>query len=109
MSRYSATSVGVLADNDHGEGWVVFRWPHERYGVEELRIDLEGHCSRHMPIHSGEGPPEFVELQRDLIRLRFDPGLAEKLQLPEEIEIAFRLTDEEFCELRRVVEYFNGA
>ena len=109
MTRYAATSVDVLADTDYGEGWVVFQWPHERYGVEELRIDLDGHCSRRMPIHSGEGPPEFAELRRDQIRLRFDPVLAKKLQLSEEIEIAFRLTDEEFAELRRVVEYFSGA
>ncbi len=50
MSRYTATSVGVLADTDHGEGWVVFRWPHDGYGYEELTINLDGHCSRPMPI-----------------------------------------------------------
>lgn len=108
MSPYSATSVGVMVDTDHGEGWVVFRWPHERYGHEELTIDLDGHCSRRMPIHSGEGPPEFVELQRDSIKLRFDPALADKLQLAEEIEISFSLSDDEFAELRHVVEYFSG-
>lgn len=108
MSRYTAISVGVLADTDHGEGRVVFKWPHELYGYEELTIDLDGYCSRRMPIHSGDGPPEFVELRRDSIKLRFTRSLAEKLQLAEEIEISFQLSDDEFSKLQRVVEYFNG-
>ena len=61
-----------------------------------------------MPIHSGDGPPEFVELRRDGIKLRFARPLAEKLQLAEEIEISFCLSDGEFSELRRVVQFFNG-
>ena len=105
MSQYSATSVVVQADLDHGEGDVVFQWPHPRYGYEELKIDLDGHCSRRMPIYSGSGPPEIVELRQDGIRIRFDPTLAQKLRLEEEIEILFRLSDGEFVELRGVVDY----
>ena len=109
MSRYSATYVGVQADADHGEGRIVFRWAHERYGHEELSIDLDGHCARRMPLCSGDGPPEIVELRRDGIRIRFDPILAQKLGLEEEIEILFRLPDAEFLELRRAVDYFDGT
>ncbi|MHC5540406.1 hypothetical protein ACYOEI_19470 [Singulisphaera rosea] len=108
MSQYVASYVGVNADTDHGEGWVVFRWPHERYGYEELTIDLDGNCRRRMPIYSGAGPPEFVEPRRDGIRIRIGPALAQKLGLEEEIEIVFRLPDSEFVELRRVVDYFGG-
>ena len=109
MSQYSATYVGVQADTDHGEGRVVFRWPDDSYGYEELRIDLDGHCSRRMPLYSGTGPPEIVELRRDGIRIRFDPMLARKLVLEEEIEILFCLPEAEFVELRRGVDYFDGT
>ena len=98
-----------MADIDHGEGWVTFRWFHEVYGYEEPRIDLDGHCSRRMPIRSGSGPPEFVELRRDGVKLGFDPESARKLRLDEEIEISFSLPEPEFQEFRRVVDYFGGA
>ncbi len=108
MSRYTASRVEVQADTDAGEGWIVFQWPHELYGYEELKIDLDGHCSRRMPIHSGEGPPEFVELRRDGIRLRFATALARNLRLDEEIDILFELPEAEFSALRRAVEFFEG-
>jgi hypothetical protein len=109
MQHYSATSVQVLADTDHSEGWVVFRWAHDVYGYEELRIDLDGHCSRRMPSHSGSGPPEFVELRRDRVKLGFGAELARKLRLDEEVEISFSLLEPEFQELRRVIDYFGEA
>lgn len=109
MDRYSASHVYISADTDHGEGWVVFEWPDETYGYEQLKIDLDGHCSRRMPIRSGSGPPEFVEVNADRIRLRFDATLAHRLSLAEEIEITYRLTEQEFEELRQVVEYFGGV
>lgn len=109
LIQYQATYVGVVADTDHGEGCIVFRWPHEHLGYELLKISLDGHCSRRMPIHSGSGPPEFVELRRDGVRVRFAPELARKLQMDEEVEILFTLADPEFEELRRVVEFFDGT
>ena len=109
MLHYSSTSVDICEDTDAGEGWIAFRWAHDLYGYEELKIDLDGHCSRRMPIHSGTGPPEIVELRQDGIRLRFDPILARKLQLEEETEYLFRLSDAEFVDLRRVVDYFDGT
>jgi hypothetical protein len=109
MSRYRASYFGAVVDTDHGEGWITFQWPHDLDGYDELRIDLDGHCSRRMPIHSGNGPPDFLELRHDGIRIRFDPILARKLQMEEEIEIDFHFTDAEFDELRRVFDYFDGS
>lgn len=109
MSQYLASYVGVNADTDHSEGWVVFQWLHEQYGYEELTIDLDGHCRRRMPFHSGTGPPEFVELRRDGIKIRFDSILAQQLGLEEEIDILFHLPEAEFVDLQRVVDYFGGT
>jgi hypothetical protein len=109
MTHYVASDFAAIVDTDHGEGWITFQWPHDVYGYEELRVDLDGHCSRRMPIHSGNGPPDFVELRRDGVRIRFDPILAKKLQLEEEIEILYQFTDAELDELRRVFDYFNGT
>jgi hypothetical protein len=89
--------------------WETVQWPHDLYGYEQLRIDLDGHCSRRMPIHSGNRPPDFLELRHDGIRIRFDPILARRLQMEEEIEIFFHFTDAEFDDLRRVFDYFNGT
>ena len=61
------------------------------------------------PSTRGMARPEFVELRRDGVGLRFDPLLAGKLQLATEIEITFSIPDPEFADLRRVVEYFNGT
>lgn len=108
VTTYHATSVGIVADCDHGEGWIVFQWPDPLYGSEELKIDLDGHCSRYMPIQSGTGPPEFIALQRDFIRIRFAPELAKRLQLSEEIEIRFSINDDDYAELQKVVNNFNG-
>ena len=72
-------------------------------------IDLDGHCSRRMPIRSGDGPPLVVELQRDRIKLRFPALLAKKLELDEEIEILFAISDNDFAQLQRTIEYFSDA
>lgn len=107
MMRLSATSAVIFADPDDGEGWVTVRWPHELYGYEELKVDIDGHCSRRMPIYSGSGSPDLLELRRDGLRMRFDPELARKLRLDEEIEILFSLTDAQFEELCRLFEDFG--
>lgn len=108
MTLYHAEKVELSADTKNGEGWITFRWPDSLYGWECLTIDLDGHCSRRMPIRSGSGPPEFVELQRDRIKLRFDPVLAGRLELEESVEITFTVTDDEFYELCKVINYLQG-
>jgi hypothetical protein len=108
MLLYHAENVELAADTDYGQGWVTFRWPDRLYGWECLTIDLDGHCSRRMPIHSGDGLPGFVVVQRDRIRLRFDPLLAAKLELEQDVEIAFDVPDDDFRELCKVISYLNG-
>ncbi len=111
MLSFQAESVDVPSnsDLDYGEGWLSFIWPDPVYGCEGLTIDLDGHCSRKMPIRSGNGLPEFIALGRDRIGLRFPASLAEKLDLEEEIEIRFSIADREFCQLERTINYFNGV
>jgi hypothetical protein len=108
MAVYTATAVSVIADVDYGEGWITFQWPDPLYGHEGLTIDLDGHCSREMPIHSGQGPPEFVALERDSVKLRFPPALAQKLQLESDVEILFNIPDKDFTTLQLVIDYFSG-
>jgi hypothetical protein len=103
--------VGVPDDIglEYGEGWLVFTWPDPMCGTEYLKIDVEdGHCSRMMPIRSGKGPPEFVELGRDRVKIRFSPELAKKLELDEEIVIEFAINEQDFKQLERTIQYFSG-
>jgi hypothetical protein len=111
MVSFQAESVDVPDETDrsYGEGWLSFQWADPLYGREGLTIQLDGHCSRNMPIRSGNGPPDFVDLKRDRVTLRFDPVLAKELELDEEIEIRFALTDEAFYQLQRTIDYFNGV
>jgi hypothetical protein len=102
--------LGIPDDSalDHGEGWLCFTWDDPMYGNEGLRIDLDGHCSRMMPIRSGEGPPCFAELGRNFIKIHFPSELAKKLELDEEVEITFAISDQDFDQLKRVIQYFSG-
>ena len=107
MLSFEAAELFVNASADlldYGYGWVHFEWPDAIFGKEGLEIDAEGHCSRNMPIHSGTGPPEVLELERNRIKLRFDPALAKRLQLEEEVEIRFSISDEKLCELHNLVK-----
>jgi hypothetical protein len=88
-------------------GGLSFTWADPMYGTERLSIDLEGHCSRRMPIRSGNGPPSFVELGRNYVKVRFSPDLAHKLELDEEIVIEFTINDQDFHQLQRTIDYFN--
>jgi hypothetical protein len=107
MRSYQSRAVHVLADTDHGEGWIMFEWPDESSGWDCLRITLDGHCSRRMPIYSGSGI-ERIELSRDRIRVQFTPELADRLRLELDTEIGFAASDTEFAELRAVVEHLGG-
>lgn len=108
MRRIAASYAGVLADYDHGEGWLVIQWPDALYGHDELKIDFDGFCSRRMPIYSGSGPLDYVKLTRDRLHIHFHPTLAEKLKLDEEIEFTFNLADDSFEELRCWVDFWKS-
>ena len=107
MQSFSASEVNNYVDMDYGEGSIRFVWPDPIFGWEQLEIDADGFCSRRMPIHSGNGPPAFVELERDRIVLRFSAELAQDLQLQDKVEIRFSLSDADFGKLRTLVDWFR--
>jgi hypothetical protein len=109
MATFQARAVHVLADTDHGEGWVSFEWADQLTGWDELKVDLDGHCSRRMPIHSGSGGVEAIELSRDRIRFRFTESLAHNLGLEPDVEIAFAVSDAVFADLQRAVAHLVGC
>ncbi len=98
-------------DLDYGIGAIWFEWPDIVYGHEGLGIDLDGFCSRRMPIRSGQGPPLFVEVERGRILVRFPPTLAIRLELDELVEIHFQIDDDDFRLLQRTVDFIreNGV
>jgi hypothetical protein len=64
----------------------------------------DGHCSREMPIRSGNGPPEIVALTRASVVFRFSQRLAEQLCLEKEVEITFDISDDHFAILKAVMD-----
>ena len=61
-----------------------------------------------MPIKSGNGPPEFVSVERDRVVLRFASALARKLDLDENIEIVVSFSDDELNRVRSLAECPTG-
>ena len=106
MTIYRATSLHFGAI-EQGAMLVSFEWSDPLYGVEGLDVDVDGFCSRKMPIRSGKGPLEIIHFRRDSIALKFPPVLAEQLELDEEIEISFTITDDEFNSLGIVVDFIR--
>jgi len=68
--------ISSLFIDEYGNGELTFRWPDNISSYEELNIELDGFCSRRMPIHSGRGIAA-LELYREHMRLRFTPELAQ--------------------------------
>jgi hypothetical protein len=108
MALYHAEKVDLSADADYGEGWIIFQWPDRLFGWECLTLNLDDYCARRMPIRMGGGMPEFIDLQRDRIRMRFDPDLAAKLEFEQDVEITFNVSDEDYRELCKVISYLKG-
>jgi hypothetical protein len=105
MQSFIASDVDVPDETslDYGEGCPLrFSWPDALYGCEGLTIDLEGHCSRNMPIRSGYGL-KSVDLHRDRILISFKASLAQQLELDDNIEIGFQISDADFERLQRTV------
>ena len=86
MNRINVTSFKTNCDFDYGEGWITFCWTTESGIDASLTIDLDGHCSREMPIRSGAGAA-IVSVSPDSVALSFTPELAGKLELDTEIEM----------------------
>lgn len=99
--------ISSLFIDEYGNGELTFRWPDAISGYEELNIELDGFCSRRMPIHSGRGIVA-LERQRDYLKLRFTPELALKLELTEEVEFRFVIADAQYDVLRSVTDAIQG-
>lgn len=84
--------VGSL---DWGYGSLVFSWLDPEYGERQLGINVDGWCGREMPIRSGQGPPQFLEVSNRVVRLRFGDKLAAKLELPNEVTMRIDASPEE--------------
>lgn len=109
--KFHATVVGIPDQDSREDGnscdMLFFEWPDPLYGEEGLYIQLDGHCSCRTFLRSGNGPPEFVEVNRSNVKLRFTPKLAKYLEWDEEVEITFDITDEQYTELVKTVEHFK--
>jgi hypothetical protein len=108
MDRHAHT-IDINLDYQHGDGWLGFQWSDDPvYGDEGLLINFDGFSSRNMPVRSGQGPPDFVDLTSDSLHLRFTEELAARLELPKDLIIRFDLNEDKHAELSRAVDYFRG-
>lgn len=97
--------IRSILDFEHGEGWTTFSWL-DASGIEcSLTIDVDGHCSREMPIRSGTGVT-IVSVLRDRVRLRFSDELAARLQMHDEVEFEGPMTETTYADLLRLADYF---
>lgn len=94
------STITINADFDYGEGGINFHWVDSLGYSASLDIDLDGWCTREMPIRSGQGPPKLELLERNRIRLRFSSSLAKKLELDERVEFTFQADDQTFEQLK---------
>ena len=92
----------------YGEGWLSFEWADRAFGKGGFEFDEGGFCTRSGPPRGGRGSITVVTLSRDRLRFRLQPELAQGLELDEEFEISFSISDEEYIQLRRIFEEFWG-
>jgi hypothetical protein len=92
----------------YGYGRICFQWLDPVFGYDELSIDLEGFCSRRMPLYSGAGPPAFTALERDRVVLQFAPALAKQLLLDEEVVITFSISEGDLQRLEKLREILGA-
>jgi hypothetical protein len=104
MQHIAVTSVDSALDFDYGEGSVTFAWIDQAGIRRRLTIDIDGHCSREMPIRSGSGV-EIGAICRDRVRLRFTPDLAAKLELDTEIELVGDISERVCADLQRLTKW----
>lgn len=105
MQAIPNAQISSTLDFDYGEGWVTFSWVDVDGIDRSLKLDIDGHCSREMPIHSGTGVT-IVSILRDRVRLRFTPALAERLELNDEVEFEGNISEETYTHLLELAEYF---
>lgn len=105
MQSISNAQIGSILDFDHGEGWITFSWVDANGIDRSLKIDIDGHCSREMPIRSGSGVA-ITQVRYNRVQLRFTHELAAKLELDEEIEFEGTLPADAYADLLQLADYF---
>ena len=105
MNRIALASADSNCDFDYGEGWIALCWLTDVGLDAELTIDLDGHCSREMPIRSGTGV-SIVSVSRDSLTLNFTPQLAGKLELEANLEFVGEFSDAVYADIVRLAELF---
>lgn len=103
MQCITLTSAETNCDFQYGEGWVTFFWITSVGLDASLKIDLDGHCSREMPIRSGSDP-EIVDVAPDCLTLRFHTTLAEKLELEPNVKLLCSFSDADYADLRQLAD-----
>ena len=86
MLRIDVDEIGVNADLDHGEGCIVVVWKDEMSIQRTLKVDIDGFCSRDMPIRSGRGLIDASLGERHL-KLEFTSDLGKNLELDTIVEL----------------------
>jgi hypothetical protein len=93
----------------YGYGFLTFSWHDPEYGQRRLCIDAEGWCSREMPIRSGQGPPQFVQVSNHVVRLKLDDNLSKRLELPLDLEMRVNASAEQLQGIHHLISYFDGT
>jgi len=105
MKCIALTSADSNCDFDYGEGWITLCWLTEHGLHASLTIDLDGHCSREMPVRSGSGV-HVVDVAPDHLALHFDESLALKLELDADVQFAFGFSADVHADLLRLASRF---
>ncbi|MDB4794071.1 hypothetical protein OAG51_01495 [Pirellulaceae bacterium] len=103
MERIELPAVVSMVDFDHGEGWISFSRVNSVKLDRYFTMDIDGHCSREMPVRSGTGV-SIVDLQNDCVRLCLTDALAAKLELESEVEFTGQIPGDVATDLRRLAE-----
>ena len=101
MTRIALVSADTNCDFDYGEGWVTFCWLTDVGLDASLTIDLDGHCSREMPVRSGTGV-SIISVSQGSVTLNFMPALAEKLELDANVEFTGELPETVRADVQRL-------
>ena len=105
MQSITIAHIDNNLDLDHGEGSVTFSWL-DAHGIRRsLTMDVEGHCSREMPIRSGTGA-SIASVLHNRVLLCFTEELAAKLELDRELALEGAVSEAVSRDLRRLAEGF---
>ena len=106
MNRIALVSADSNCDFNYGEGWITFCWLTDIGLDASLTIDLEGHCSREMPVRSGSGV-SLLSVSRDSVALSFTQELANKLELDANVEFTGAIPEAVRADIQKLIATFR--